>query len=332
MLKEVYDIIFCASIGNVPSMLTIRSFIQDKGEEDWLKIVNASYMEYEDFRPDSMEDMEKFQKSPEFDAAGMFIAEWNSELVGCVNAYVDQKREEKKGFIRTLAVIPKFRRRGIGKALVEKAIESLKERGMQCAETWTKKDRLACKSLFESMGFQFIRVSSYMRMSMETIPSNIGKHKEVKIRAMQMNMDDIKLLNWLENETFKEHFNFRPQTVEETKYFVESRPWCDIAEYFFAYLNGKPVGHVGVGTDTKFIKYKGIRRGWIMTIGVLKPLRKQGIGTALMLHALKFLKSIGMKEAELDVDDSNPTKAIELYKKVGFKVVKKDLAYLKTIS
>ena len=75
-----------------------------------------------------------------------------------------------------------------------------------------------------------------------------------------------------------------------------------------------------------------MKRGWIMTIGVLKPLRIKGIGTALMLHGLKFLKSKGMNEAELGVDDSNPTKAIELYKKVGFKVVKKDLTYLKAIS
>lgn len=313
-------------------MLTIRSFIQGKDEEVWLKIYNAAYKEYDDFRPNTMEDMEKFEKSPNFDATGRFIAEWNGEPVGCVNAYVDKKREEKKGFIRRLAVIPKFRRRGIGKTLVEKAFESLRERGMKCVESWTEKDRVACKSLFESMEFQLIRIFSHMRSPLETIPSNIGEHKEVKIRAMQMNTNDIKLLNWLENETFKEHFDFRPETFEETKYFVETRPWCDIAEYFFAYLDGKPVGHVGAGIDTKFIKYKGIRRGWIMTIGVLEPLRKHGIGTVLMLHALKFLKSKGMNEAELGVDDSNLTKAIELYKKVGFNIVKKDLTYLKTIS
>ncbi len=52
-----------------------------------------------------------------------------------------------------------------------------------------------------------------------------------------MNIDDIKLLNWLGNETFKEHFNFKPETIEETRYFVETRPWCNIAEYFFAYLD-----------------------------------------------------------------------------------------------
>jgi len=68
-----------------------------------------------------------------------------------------------------------------------------------------------------------------------------------------------------------------------------------------------------------------------MTIGVLKPFRRRGIGTALMLQALKFLKSKVMEEAELGVDDSNPTKAMELYKKIGFKVIKKNLTYLKKI-
>lgn len=313
-------------------MLTIRSFLQGRDEEVWLEMVNAAYREYDDFRPSTIEDMEKAEKSPNFDPTGRFIAEWKGEPVGCVNAYVDKKRKEKKGFIRTLAVIPEFRRRGIGKTLVEKAIESLRERGMKSVETWTEEDRVACKSLFGSFEFQLIRVFSNMRMSLKTIPSDIGEHKEVKIGVMQMNMDDIKLLNWLLNETFKEHFDYRPETVEETKYFVETRPWCDITEYFFVYLDDKPVGHVGVGIDTKFIEHKGMKRGWIMTIGVLKPLRIKGIGTALMLHGLKFLKSKGMNEAELGVDDSNPTKAIELYKKVGFKVVKKDLTYLKAIS
>lgn len=50
-----------------------------------------------------------------------------------------------------------------------------------------------------------------------------------------------------------------------------------------------------------------------------------------MLGALKFLKAKGIKEAELGVDDSNPTKAIELYKKVGFEVVKKERTYRRVI-
>ena len=51
-----------------------------------------------------------------------------------------------------------------------------------------------------------------------------------------------------------------------------------------------------------------------------------------MQRGMEFLKSEGMTEVDLGVDDSNPTKAIELYKKVGFKVAHKELTYLRKIT
>jgi len=311
------------------SGLKIRNFVQGKDEEVWLKIGNEAFKEYDDFRPATMKDMEIKEKNPIFDTKGMFIAELNGEPVGRVNAFVDKMREEKKGFIDDLGVIPRFRRKGVGRELARRALQSLKERGMETAETWTREDRPVCKRLFESMGFELIRIFSTMKRDLDSLPSNIGEHKEIKMRSMKRNSDDIKLLNWIINETFKEHFDFRPETVEETRHWVENRPWCDIAEYFFGYLDKSLVGHVGVGIDSKFIEYQGIKRGWINTIGVLKDLRRKGIGTSLILHGMKSLKSKGMTEVALGVDDSNPTKAIELYKKVGFKVIYKDLTYLK---
>ena len=312
-------------------MLKIRGFVEGEDEEVWIRIQNEAYREYDDFRPDTMEDMEVRKKSPNFDPTGMFIAELDGRPVGTVNAYIDRKRKEKKGFLRGLGVVPKFRRKGVGRRLVKKAIESLEERSMESVEGWTREDKLACKSLLQSMGFKLIRVFSTMRRDLGRIPYNIGEHKQLKIREMDTNMEDIKLLTWLENEAFKEHFNFRPHTIEETKYWITNKPWCDILGFFFSYLEDKPVGYVGAGIDSKFIEHKGIKRGWIMTIGVLKPNRKRGIGTALMQRGMEFLKSKRMSEVELGVDDSNPAKAIELYKKVGFKVAYKDLTYLRKI-
>jgi len=312
--------------------LKIRNFVQGKDEEVWLKIGNEAFKEYDDFRPATIEDMEIREKNPIFDAKGMFIAELNGEPVGRMNAFVDKMREDKKGFIDDLGVIPSFRRKGVGRELTKRALQSLKERGMETAETWTREDKPACKGLFESMGFELIRVFSTMKRNLDSLPSNIGEYKKIKIRTMRRNLDDIKLLNWIVNETFKEHFDFRPETVEETRHWVENRPWCDIAEYFFGYIDNRLVGHVGAGIDSKFIKYQGIKRGWITTIGVIKDLRRKGIGTSLILHGMECLKSKGMTEAVLGVDDSNPTKAIELYKKVGFKVLYKDLTYLKRIA
>jgi ribosomal protein S18 acetylase RimI-like enzyme len=68
-----------------------------------------------------------------------------------------------------------------------------------------------------------------------------------------------------------------------------------------------------------------------LDIGVLKPHRRKGIGTRLMLHGMNLLKAKGMTIAMLAVDDWNVTKAMRLYEKVGFKVAKKDIAYEKNI-
>jgi len=310
-------------------MLKIREFVKGEDEEVWLSIRNEAFKEYDDFRPSTMEDMEIWEKDPGFDPVGMFIAELNGKAVGRVQAYVDRQREEKKGFVQGLGVVPKFRRRGIGRELMDKAIESLRKREMETAECWTRDDKPICKHIFESMGFKLIRIFSTMGRELDTIPS-AGENEGVQIRVMKESMEDIELLRWLNDETFSEHFDFRPSTIEEWKHWC-SHPDFDHKGWFFALLEGKPVGHVGTWIDSKFVKYKGIKRGWVDTIGVLKPHRRKGIGTSLILRGMEYLKSRGMTEVELGVDDSNPTEAIKLYEKVGFKVVRKDLTYLKKI-
>jgi len=63
-------------------MLSVRSFIEGEDEEVWLRIQNEAYRKYEDVRPDTLEDMEIWKKSPNFDSAGMFIAELDGKPVG----------------------------------------------------------------------------------------------------------------------------------------------------------------------------------------------------------------------------------------------------------
>ena len=130
-------------------MLKIRRFVVGRDEAVWAHIASVAYKDYEDFRSISVEEMQKLEKSPNFDASGMFIAEFDGKPVGIVNAYVDKFRKEKKGFIWWLGVLPEYRRRGIGKALAKKAVESLKERGMEIAETALDSTRETCIRLFK---------------------------------------------------------------------------------------------------------------------------------------------------------------------------------------
>ena len=87
------------------------------------------------------------------------------------------------------------------------------------------------------------------------------------------------------------------------------------------------MGYCGVAIDEGLNKEKNLKWGLIADIGVLKPHRRMGIGTRLMLHMMQELKGLGMKDAFLYVDDMNPTGAVKLYEKMGFKALRKSILY-----
>lgn len=308
-------------------MLKIRPFNKEF-DEAFVSIFNACFGDYDDIRNINLEELRKWEEAPSFSFDGMFVAEWNGEIAGMVNAFIDKLREEKKGFVQWLAVLPKFRRKGIAKKLVEKALESLKQRGMTIAETWAQSDRKACVHIFESFGFKQLRATNLMKTSLACIPSNIGENLEVTIREADLkNYDDIALVNWLENEAFTEHFNSRPKPIEETKYVLTELPWFQNQTVFFAIANNKAVGYVETGIDEGLNSEKNVKHGWILDIGVVKPYRQKGIGKRLMLQGMQHLKTQEMTEALLYVDEMNPTNAIRLYEALGFKTQRRNIVY-----
>ena len=308
-------------------MLQIRRLVQGVDEPVWVEVLNASRKDREDLRAITVEEMILQEKEdPSFDLEGRFIAELDRSPVGAVHANVEKQREERKGFIR-FYVIPESRGRGIERQLVELALRELKDRGMAIAQAFIDSRERDYVELLEGLDFKQVRVVSNMEMELADISQEIGENKQMAIRSLQKEREEeIRLLTWLLNETFKENFNFRPDTVEEVRYFLFSDLYYNEAkETFLAVLDDESVGYIGVGIDEKYNLEKKVQAGDIFTIGVLKQYRRRGIGARLMLHALETLKAKGMTKAMLGVDDYNRTKAMKLYEKVGFKVKKKDI-------
>jgi mycothiol synthase len=310
--------------------LRIRAFVKGEGEEIWLRMRNESFTEYDDFRPGTMEDMVIWEKSPEFDPVGMYIAEVKGKPVGRVQAYVDRERKEKKGFVRELCVIPPYRRQGIGRALLATALSSLRERKMETAQSWSRDDKPVVKHLLESAGFKVNRAFSTMRRDLGPVV-NVEVNRDVTFRSMNETSEDLQLMRELNNEAFKEHFNFRPSTIEEWQHWSK-HPDFDREGWFFTFLGTEPVGFVGTWIDRKYVAYRQEKLGWIDSIGVLKPYRNKDIGTSLILKGMEHLRKRGMTIVELGVDDSNPTSAIRLYEKVGFQTTRKELTYSKPMT
>lgn len=78
------------------------------------------------------------------------VAVVNGKIVGTVLAGHDGRR----GFIHHMAVLPEYRRKGIARAMAEKALEKLAEDGIKKTHIFTYCDNMCGQSFWSSLGFE----------------------------------------------------------------------------------------------------------------------------------------------------------------------------------
>jgi mycothiol synthase len=313
--------------------VSIRPFLRGEDEAAWAEVLNAEYKEYESWwRGTTADEMLELEKHPSFDLEGRFIAEFEGKPVGAIHAHVEKSDKEKNGFIKDFCVLPGFRVRGIEESLLEVAINEFKKNGVRTVRAWTGVKRTDRIQFLETSGFKFAYRTMDMRISLANIPSNINENMEVTIRKLRTDVRaDIEALNWLANECFKGNPIVAPKTVEETRQSLLNNSVFKQQEFFFAVLDKRNVGYIGLGIDERYNTEHEVKSGFINGIGVLPTYRKKGIGTRLMLQGLKTLKVRGMTSTTLDTEDNNPTRAMTLYEKIGFQVLQEHVTYTKNL-
>jgi GNAT superfamily N-acetyltransferase len=88
----------------------------------------------------------------------VYVAEQDGEVVGYVYAGIEpiswKELRDECGFIHDVVVDERGRRSGTATALIEKAIEWLRERGMPRVMLWTAEKNAGAQQLFSKMGFR----------------------------------------------------------------------------------------------------------------------------------------------------------------------------------
>ncbi len=78
-----------------------------------------------------------------------FVARAGTELAGAVITGNDGRR----GYLHHLAVDPRYRRHGLGRALVEHSLSALRERGIHKCHIFVYGENLPAKMFWEEVGF-----------------------------------------------------------------------------------------------------------------------------------------------------------------------------------
>jgi len=121
---------------------------------------------------------------------------------------------------------------------------------------------------------------------------------------------------WLElnNRIFKGHPDQGNWVMEDLENRIKE-PWFDTDGFFLAMDNQKIIGFCWTKFHHDLVNQDPV--GEIYVIGVDPEIATRGIGKALAIRALEYIKSKGIGTAMLYVDADNEP-ALSLYKKLGF--------------
>jgi mycothiol synthase len=223
-----------------------------------------------------------------------------------------------------LVIHPAHRRHGLGLLLARALIA---EAGERQPRLWAHGDLPAAARLAAAAGFGRVRALWQMRRSLQARLGRPQLADGVTIRTFEVGRDEDAWID-LNSRAFARH----PEQGAWTRADLDLRerePWFDPAGFFLAERAGRIVGFHwtkihGRGSRADGHDHEPI--GEVYVVGVDPAERGTGLGRALTLAGLAYLRARGLFQVMLYVDEAN-TAAIGLYASLGFTHWDTDVMY-----
>jgi mycothiol synthase len=245
----------------------------------------------------------------------------DGELAGYGHLDPASPDEADEGTAGEMVVEPRLRRRGLGTALGG-ALEA--ESGGARLRLWAHGDLPGAAALANASGFARVRALWQMRRSLQADLAEPRLPAGVSVRAFAVGADEDAWLA-VNRRAFASH----PEQGSWTRDDLELRqrePWFDPDGFFLAERDGRLVGfhwtkvHGGNGPVPTAADHQPSDPwpvGEVYVVGVDASERGSGLGRALTLIGLRYLRGLGLPEVMLYVDETNVA-AIRLYESLGF--------------
>jgi mycothiol synthase len=224
-----------------------------------------------------------------------------------------------------LVVDPDHRSFGIGKQLLSKAVEICG----QNLRLWVHGENEAAAALADSFNFEKIRAVLQMQKQLTNIEKLPEIDPKIIIRSFLPGLDSNDWLS-LSNKVFKDHPEQSDWQLSDLNHRL-GEEWFDEKGFFIASLNNQIIGSTwtkihGALTHDHGGSHDHLAIGEIYITAVDPDYSGSGLGRALTITALNYLKYQGLTDAMLYVDFDN-TRALKLYNSLGFTESGKDILY-----
>ncbi|MDH5607592.1 MAG: GNAT family N-acetyltransferase [Anaerolineae bacterium] len=275
-------------------------------------------------------EMENFLRDPVVNPQKDLLLVFSPE--GEIAGYQECVAKKKiPAYPQTFGRVPKkYRKLGIGSFMLDWALKRARRfekkvpQGARVAaqavnlESWQPS-----KSLLDDFGFQIFRHAFVMRIDMTAPPPAPKWPEGITVRQVKY-PEEFEEVFKIIHEAFGDHFGAIAGSSWEDDIDRFRHHWLNDRGFdpqlWYAALEGDKI--VGACINRKW-DWEDNHAGHVSDLGVLAPWRKRGIGMAFLQHSFGAFWERGQKSVSLDVDASNLTNAVQLYKKAGMRVFRR---------
>jgi mycothiol synthase len=183
------------------------------------------------------------------------------------------------------------------------------------------------RAALERRGFLPVRHSFQMLIELSAEPEPPRWPEGISVRTYDPTNDE-EAVYACTQDAFADHWDFQPTSLERWRLFHAESERFDPDLWWLAAAGDELVGIClddwHWSGDPTF--------GWVSTLAVRRPWRRQGLGLALLRNALCDFHRRGATRVGLGVDAENTTGAVRLYERAGMHVARRSDTYEKELT
>ncbi|WP_084965933.1 GNAT family N-acetyltransferase [Thermoactinospora rubra] len=281
----------------------------------------------------SADDMAEYLADPLLDLAEGTLGAWHgTRLVAAGLLPCKQAADPAHLMVLGGGVHPQVRRQGYGRRILDWAIRTapvLHDRrypGRPLELHAGADDREKGKAaLLESAGFTQVRWFFEMSADLAEARPRAAVPDGIRIVPWSPELDDG--ARAVRNLAFRDHWGSVPHTPESWRHALTGASSFRPESSFLALAGDRVVSILLTQYFEADTAATGVRDAYIAIIGTLREWRGRGVAGALIAHALTEFRRQGYGTASLGVDADNPTGAVGVYERAGFKVEHRGAVY-----
>jgi mycothiol synthase len=246
-------------------------------------------------------------------------------------SWVDTTLEAFREYRCDGAVLPEWRHRGVGTALLTENIRQAMELSRthetdrpRILGSWTSDRQDGAHALLRKFGYQEVRWFFEMTRALDEPIADVPLPDGLEVRPVTSAM--LRDIWTADVEAFQDHWGGFDSSEASYKRFIEE-PSFDPSLWVIAYDGNEVAAGVINAIEKDENEMLGVKRGWLHSVFTRRNWRKRGLANALIARSLVKIRDRGMDTGILGVDAANPTGALGLYERNGFVVAERSTAW-----